>query len=573
MKTELPGSRTLSGPEESVEMRHQERGMSMWPFVIALVLLLVFVFLWYDQKSEVEKKTADVERLVTEKATVTTQLSQAETYLDDVSKAVGFATTGNADKTRFWTNVTELSNALNPEKDGSAVAQFKKDSTVPIRRDLYKAKTGAPAPTTLDLSKVSQAFKDKVAEVKAAFPGLLPPRPDDEDNAQEMAKYAADLKEYNDKFEKYQKLLGELVLMKEFDAYKAIIGVGSMYELEKAGDVVQWAFWEKPATAVMTVEDYLKVPPVVVKSMRDALADRINSLLVEIDGVKKTNEELKKALDNADPASEGLKQQLEKVQAQLAADTAKLQGEAAAARAQVEQLRVEATTANQALAQEKENHKRDTSVLETAVKARDNRIREDKEKKDLEILRDDPDGVILGADNNIGVAYINLGSSDKVYPGLAFTVSTMRGGTRTPKGNVMVSRVIDAHYSQVRILGLVDRERPITKDDLIANPFFNAKRPVHLFLAGELKKYPKTIAIERLKTMGVVIDDQINDKTDFVLIPSGMSAPTSGAAPAPAEGGAAPAPTESEYDKLVRIARSFGATLITERLLESFLQY
>src|SRR5436190_8255685 len=132
MKTELPGSRTLSGPEESVEMRHQERGMSMWPFVIALVLLLVFVFLWYDQKSEVEKKSEDVTRLVKEKEVVTTQLSDAENYLDEVTKAVGFATKGNAGNTRFWTNVTELSNALNPDKDGSAVALFKKDSTVGI---------------------------------------------------------------------------------------------------------------------------------------------------------------------------------------------------------------------------------------------------------------------------------------------------------------------------------------------------------------------------------------------------------------------------------------------------------
>ena len=89
-------------------MRHQERGMSMWPFVIALVLLLVFVFLWYDQKSEVEKKSEDVTRLVKEKEVVTTQLSDAENYLDEVTKAVGFATKGNAGNTRFWTNVTEL---------------------------------------------------------------------------------------------------------------------------------------------------------------------------------------------------------------------------------------------------------------------------------------------------------------------------------------------------------------------------------------------------------------------------------------------------------------------------------
>jgi hypothetical protein len=73
----------------------------------------------------------------------------------------------------------------------------------------------------------------------------------------------------------------------------------------------------------------------------------------------------------------------------------------------------------------------------------------------------------------------------------------------------------------------------------------------------------------------VEIDEVLGTQTDWVVVPDTMTAPVE-AAPAEdgGEEGAAPAPaTATAYDRLRERARAFGATLVTERQLEAFLDY
>src|SRR5207248_2940542 len=137
-------------------------------------------------------------------------------------------------------------------------------------------------------------------------------------------------------------------------------------------------------------------------------------------------------------------------------------------------------------------------------------------------------------------------------------------------------KVLDSHYSQVRILSQVGGEKPMAAGDLISNPFFNKNRPIHVYIGnGEFRKYPRTVAAARLAKMGVIVEDKIWEKTDYVLIPDSLAVKPGGEAPAagaePAAAGAAK--PESELDRLSRLAHTFGATLITERMIESFLDY
>ena len=69
--------------------------------------------------------------------------------------------------------------------------------------------------------------------------------------------------------------------------------------------------------------------------------------------------------------------------------------------------------------------------------------------------------------------------------------------------------------------------------------------------------------------MNVIVEDTINTETDYVLVPAGTAVAPAGEKPA--EGAAAPA--ETEFDKLQRMARSFGASLITENMISAFLDY
>ena len=110
---------------------------------------------------------------------------------------------------------------------------------------------------------------------------------------------------------------------------------------------------------------------------------------------------------------------------------------------------------------------------------------------------------------------------------------------------------------------------------MISNPFYDKRKPIHVFLAGDLKKYPKQIAVARLGEMGAVVDDQISDKTDWIVLPDTVTAgasPAAGAEGAPPADAAAPK-EESPMARYERLARTFGATLMTERVLEAFLDY
>ena len=95
----------------------------------------------------------------------------------------------------------------------------------------------------------------------------------------------------------------------------------------------------------------------------------------------------------------------------------------------------------------------------------------------------------------MGTAIIDLGSADKVYPGLKFNVSYIgSGGIRLPKGQVMVTRVLGPKTAKVTILSEAARQ-PDRAGRHHPQP---ALRPppdtIHVFLAGELERYPIEIA-------------------------------------------------------------------------------
>jgi hypothetical protein len=92
----------------------------------------------------------------------------------------------------------------------------------------------------------------------------------------------------------------------------------------------------------------------------------------------------------------------------------------------------------------------------------------------------------------------------------------------------------------------------------------------------ELEKYPLSLARERLARMNVVLDATPSGDTDYFVIPDSMAAaPPAGAGgeegeEEPEEGAANPA---AELERVEKLARTFGATVITERMLNSFLDY
>jgi hypothetical protein len=552
-------------------MRTTERGASPIPFIITLVLLLGFVFLWFDQKGEADK-LRDENAGLTKKIKgdgkaergFEVQLDDWRQYGANISAVVGFRTLTLPGETVAVSKPEDVADQMNAQKDGTALSEIAKASVVQIAGAAWKPKTGA-AGTPTQVPMLPQDFKDKVREVRDAHPGNPPTAPTDTDDAAAVAAYNAAKADWEAKLKKYSDLLDALVKMPPYKDYSAVVGVTGLYDPDKTTTLV-WSFWDRPASALPTVEEFFKIPQPILRAYKAALADLASADITQREGLEKQLAEVRKQNDNADEAALGLQQQLLKEQTAHSDDMKNRQAEIAQLRADLEKKTVSETGALAALAKEKEDRKKDQEKSTQTITAYENRVREDKEKRDLEIERNDPDGHLLSADAALATGYIDLGSADKVYPGLVFDVSAIgRGAQRYTKGTVVVSRVLDSHYSQVRI---VSQMATFTPGDMVANPFYSKSKPIHMYLAGDLVKYPKAIAVARLKQMGVLVDENVNSKTDWILVPDAVAASAGG--PAPAEG----APKEeSQYDRLKQMAKDYGAALVTERMVEHFLGY
>ncbi|MHC5011787.1 MAG: hypothetical protein ACYTG6_12725, partial [Planctomycetota bacterium] len=315
----------------------------------------------------------------------------------------------------------------------------------------------------------------------------------------------------------------------------------------------------------LTVQDILAYPPQIIAAILSELGANKREDATVITQLQQ---------DNTAKAEEitRVQQELSDEQDRHTQDVDNLRAELTTANDNLTRARQEATTAQQRAAVLEDEKERGFRERDQLIAAQQERILTDKEVRDLAIRRDDVDGTVLAASPTMGTAIINLGSADKVFPGLKFRVSYMgRGGQRLTKGEVMVLRVTGPHSSTVSILAELDPANPIGRSDMLSNPFYSPTEEIHIWIAGELSRYPLSVARTRLEKMGVIIDGELNGNTDYVVIPDSMAAPVpTDDEDMDEENGAA---VQSEYEQIEKLARDFGATVITESMLDNFLGY
>ena len=547
-------------------MRHQERGLSVWPFVICLVLTLIFGFLWYSEKSDREKLAEQRTTALKEAADARAATATWEEYVAELTNIVGYGTKSVNGKT--VTDPEKIKADLDPANAAGAIGKLAAAAKFTALRGVFPAKAGGIDGKESGVVALTAEFKQKIADAEAAFPGEIPAMPDDPDDATGMAKWKSDKEAWDAKYKAYQEQLDAVLKTTDWPVYRAVIGAIGLFDADQT-QTVSYTLFVKPTTE--TVEEMLKKPADVATAFNAILKERVEALMSDLKKAKEEIAKLEAKISSTDAATPGFTEQLAKVQQDLADTTSKLQAEAAAARAALETERVAKTTAENEATKEKQDRKTEVAQYAQKLKAEEDARLAMKQTRDLEIARDDVDGMVLAADNNLGIAYVNLGFADKAYAGLKLQVSyNARGMIRTSKGTVVITKVLDQHYAQARIVGLVDGERPISKGDMLSNPFYKKSERLKIVVAGVLRKYPKSVAADRLRTMGTDLQDAIDATTDYVVIPDSIKVPTEGAAPAEGE---AAAGAQSEYDRLAALAKSFGATLITEKLLEAFLDY
>lgn len=163
-------------------------------------------------------------------------------------------------------------------------------------------------------------------------------------------------------------------------------------------------------------------------------------------------------------------------------------------------------------------------------------IRENNKIKDLrrrldemrvkEVIRHDVDvshGRILRPDVERRIAFINIGSRERVVPGLLFKVARVgRGGKFEYKALVEVKKVwLDT--AEVAIVKHYETTSPVIDGDHIVNPFFSTQRPVVVCFTGMTDKPTVRLrmsardAANRLREIGSDPRFELGLDADFVL--------------------------------------------------------
>jgi hypothetical protein len=168
------------------------------------------------------------------------------------------------------------------------------------------------------------------------------------------------------------------------------------------------------------------------------------------------------------------------------------------------------------------------------------KILEEIESKREALYTDRPHGKITKVDNRNGIAWINLGSADFVRTQLTFSIAAPNAvttsGRRERKGAVEVTRVLDEHLSQVKIVDVTNATQdPILEGDQIFNPAWDPTRPMRIAIAGHVDKNSDGLddtaeLVRDLQKQGIQIDAWLDMKeikvegpgisgvTDFLIL-------------------------------------------------------
>ncbi|WP_372364486.1 BRCT domain-containing protein [Candidatus Uabimicrobium sp. HlEnr_7] len=130
-----------------------------------------------------------------------------------------------------------------------------------------------------------------------------------------------------------------------------------------------------------------------------------------------------------------------------------------------------------------------------------------------------PDGEIIYVNQKLKIAYINIGRSQGVLPGLKFDVFRYgKGGQKIAKGKIEVKKVRDK-MSMVGILSTTDDLSPITNSDKIINAVYDKNKVKYFVIAGNLvQKYSRTQVKRMVAKIGGTVEDEITAKTDFIIL-------------------------------------------------------
>lgn len=188
----------------------------------------------------------------------------------------------------------------------------------------------------------------------------------------------------------------------------------------------------------------------------------------------------------------------------------------------IDELRQSVNEAATELENEKTAHATDTKKLNeeitklTAINIRLSNDIDELKKTSFEV----PDGFVRWVDNQNGRVWINLGEADNLPKRMTFSVyakshNGVARGSEDIKGAIEVTRIVDAHTAEARIIK-DDLYQPITKGDPIFTPIWSPGRKENFSFVGIIDldgdgKSDRLKLHELVAGAGATIDNEVDD--------------------------------------------------------------
>jgi hypothetical protein len=154
----------------------------------------------------------------------------------------------------------------------------------------------------------------------------------------------------------------------------------------------------------------------------------------------------------------------------------------------------------------------------------------------VQVLKADPDresvayksdGEVILVDDPAGIIRINLGSDDRIYRGLTFSVYDRSAGvTRDgkPKAEVEVF-MVDRRACAARVLS-AEKKNPILTGDIVANLIWDSSKHNRFVIAGDFDldgdKKPDFDGVRKIEALihkwGGIVANDVTADTDFVIL-------------------------------------------------------
>ena len=131
-----------------------------------------------------------------------------------------------------------------------------------------------------------------------------------------------------------------------------------------------------------------------------------------------------------------------------------------------------------------------------------------------------PDGQILQVSQDLPLAWIDLGATNRLVLGTRFTVEGGNLGARHLKAWAEVIEV-QKDMAKVRLFDQVDKFDPVVEGDYLVNPIYDPKGGYNAILVGRFTgMYGKEQLSGLLDSIGIRVQDDLDLTTNFMIVGS-----------------------------------------------------